>query len=122
MMNKDDEFNTKEIDNLARFHWQDDLAKFFPKQKEPNYTELNMFAAGYKEGLKAAPKKSNSQETIDFLEKENDLLRKIVTLAEEIAIHPSVFNEMRKTPSLRKALDAFYMKKGELEDLLQIDE
>lgn len=121
-MSKEVEFDREEIDYLAKCHWQDDLAKFFPKQKEPTYTEYNMFTAGYKEGFKASPKKSIPKEIVDFLEKENNLLKKIVTLAEEIAIHPSVFNEMRKTPSLRKALDAYYSAKGELDDLLQIDE
>lgn len=41
----------EQLDLVAREFWQDDLAKFFPKQKEPTYTEYRMFQAGYKQGL-----------------------------------------------------------------------
>ena len=51
---EDVEFNLQQIDELALEHWQDDLAKFFVKQKEPTYTEYNMFTAGYKAGYLAA--------------------------------------------------------------------
>lgn len=36
---------------LALEYWQNDLAKFFPKQNEPTYTEYKMFYEGYKAGL-----------------------------------------------------------------------
>lgn len=41
-----------DIEQLARESWQDDLAKFFPKQKEPTYTEYRMFQAGYEHAIK----------------------------------------------------------------------
>jgi len=44
------ELDLEQIDQLAREFWQDDLAKFFPKQKEPTYTEYRMFSDGYKQG------------------------------------------------------------------------
>lgn len=60
--------NSQEIDQLALIHWQDDLAKFFPVRKEPNYTEYNMFAAGFRAG-------ENSLSRVNELEAENDQLR-----------------------------------------------
>ena len=48
MLNEDGELDIEKIDQLARKYWQNDLAKFFPKQKEPNYSEYKMFYEGYK--------------------------------------------------------------------------
>jgi hypothetical protein len=42
------------IKELALIYWQDKLAKFFPKAKEPNGTEYVMFEAGYKKGFEEA--------------------------------------------------------------------
>jgi len=50
-MNKED-LDLEQLDLLAREFWQDDLAKFFPKQKEPTYTEYRMFQAGYEAALR----------------------------------------------------------------------
>lgn len=49
-MNKED-LDLEQLDLLAREFWQDDLAKFFVKQKEPTYTEYRMFQAGYQKAL-----------------------------------------------------------------------
>ena len=45
------EYNLEQLDQLAREFWQDDLAKFFLKQKEPTYTEYRMFQAGYQKAV-----------------------------------------------------------------------
>lgn len=37
----------EKLDQLALEFWQDDLAKFFVKQKEPTYSEYRMFQAGF---------------------------------------------------------------------------
>jgi hypothetical protein len=46
------ELTSEEIDSMALAYWQDDLAKFFYKQKEPSYVEYKMFYEGYRAGLK----------------------------------------------------------------------
>lgn len=51
-MNNDKiDLDLEQLDQLAREFWQDDLAKFFVKQKEPTYTEYRMFQAGYQQAL-----------------------------------------------------------------------
>jgi hypothetical protein len=45
------EYDLEQLDQLAREFWQDDLAKFFLKQKEPTYTEYRMFQAGYQKAV-----------------------------------------------------------------------
>ena len=46
-----EDLDLEQLDQLAREFWQDDLAKFFPKQKEPTYTEYKMFQAGFQKAL-----------------------------------------------------------------------
>jgi hypothetical protein len=53
-----EDLDLEQLDQLALEHWQDDLAKFFVKQKEPTYTEYNMFTAGYKAGYNAMLKEN----------------------------------------------------------------
>lgn len=49
-MNRED-LDLEQLDQLAREFWHDDLAKFFPKQKEPTYTEYRMFQAGFQKAV-----------------------------------------------------------------------
>lgn len=46
-----EDLDLEQLDQLAREFWQDDLAKFFPKQKEPTYTEYKMFQAGFQKAV-----------------------------------------------------------------------
>lgn len=78
-MNRED-LDLEQLDQLAREFWHDDLAKFFPKQKEPTYTEYKMFQAGFQKAvetyqqdcliLKISLKETKEQlkETVSFIE------------------------------------------------------
>jgi hypothetical protein len=50
--NLSEDINPIEVNRLALDFWQDNLAKFFPKQKEPTFIEYRMFYEGYRAGLK----------------------------------------------------------------------
>lgn len=76
------EFDIQKIDQLALEHWQNDLGKFFVKQKEPSYTEYNMFTAGYKAGHIAACKQEEELDAtmmaFNIIKKENEALRAMI--------------------------------------------
>ena len=64
-----------QLDQLAREFWQDDLAKFFLKQKEPTYTEYRMFQAGYQKALEF-----QEIDKVKKLEIENSRLREALEI------------------------------------------
>lgn len=55
-----------DVNRLATIHWQHDLSQFFLDRVEPNYAELNMYAAGF----------NYRNQEIEKLKKDNDNLRK----------------------------------------------
>lgn len=62
-------FNRAAIKQMALEDWQDDLAKFFPKSKEPTGAEYRMYEMGY---ARAVYRIRYVLEGLDKLEQEND--------------------------------------------------
>lgn len=92
-----DELDLEQIDKLAREFWQDDLAKFFPKKKEPAYTEYRMFQAGYQKALEY-----QEVDKVKKLETDNSVLRSTLKQAKETLKDILAFIEaMEKHKSFR---------------------
>lgn len=86
-MNKED-LDLEQLDQLALEFWQDDLAKFFLKQKEPTYTEYRMFQAGYQKALEF-----QEIDKVKRLETENSVLRSTLKQTKELLKDTSAFIE-----------------------------
>jgi hypothetical protein len=80
-----EDLDLDQLDQLAREFWQDDLAKFFPKQKEPTYTEYRMFQAGYQETLgDSLSEPRRSQEQLEVERQSNGILRETLKQTKEL--------------------------------------
>jgi hypothetical protein len=80
-----EDLDPEQLDQLAREFWQDDLAKFFLKQKEPTYTEYRMFQAGYQEALgDSLSEARRSQEQLEVERQSNGILRATLKQTKEL--------------------------------------
>lgn len=73
-----EDLDLEQLDQSAREFWQDDLGKFFPKQKEPTYTEYRMYQAGFEKALEY-----QEVDKVKKLETENSVLRSTLKQTKE---------------------------------------
>jgi hypothetical protein len=80
-----EDLDPDQLDQLAHEFWQDDLAKFFLKQKEPTYTEYRMFQAGYQKAFGDSLSEARlSQEQLEAERQSNGILRAALKQTREL--------------------------------------